>query len=72
MGNQERRKYCEEREIEKIERRPFENGMRELKNEKEKLEIEFRASLINEDAYKIKKNDILKRAHNLRMEIILI
>ena len=42
--------------------------MRELKNEEEKLEIEFRASLINEDAYKIKKNDILKRAHKLRME----
>lgn len=42
--------------------------MRELKNEEEKLEIEFRASLINEDAYKIKKNDILKRAHNLRMK----
>ena len=68
MGNQERRKYCEERAIEKMEREPFENGMRELKNEKEKLEGEFRASLINEDAYKIKKNDILKRAHNLRME----
>ena len=68
MGNQERRKYCEERAIEKMKREPFENGMRELKNEKEKLEREFRASLINEDAYKIKKNDILKRAHNLRME----
>ena len=42
--------------------------MQELKNEEEKLEREFRASLINEDAYKIKKNDILKRAHNLRMK----
>ena len=70
MGNQERetRRYYEEREREKMERRPFENGMRELKNEEDKLEIEFRASLINEDAYKIKKNDILKRAHNLRMK----
>ena len=70
MGNQERKtiRYHEERAREEAERRPFENGMRELKNEEEKLEIEFRASLINEDAYKIKKNDILKRAHNLRMK----
>ena len=70
MGNQERetRRYYEEKEREKMERRPFENGMQELKNEEKKLEREFRASLINEDAYKIKKNDILKRAHKLRME----
>ena len=70
MGNQERetRRYYEEREREKMERRPFENGMQKLKYEEEKLEIDFRASRINEDAYKIKKNDILKRAHNLRKE----
>ena len=70
MGNQERetRRYYEEREREKMERRPFENGMQKLKYEEEKLEIDFRASRINEDAYKIKKNDILKRAHKLRME----
>jgi hypothetical protein len=54
--------------IEEMERQSFENRMQELKNEEEKLEREFRASLINEDAYKIKKNDILKRAHKLRME----
>ena len=70
MGNQERetRRYYEEKEREKMERQSFENRMQELKNEEEKLEREFRASLINEDAYKIKKNDILKRAHKLRME----
>ena len=70
MGNQERetRRYHEERRIEVLERKAFENRMQELKNEEEKLEREFRASLINEDAYKIKKNDILKRAHKLRME----
>ena len=70
MGNQERekRRYNEERRMEEMERQSFENRMRELKYEEEKLEREFRASLINEDAYKIKKNDILKRAHKLRME----
>ena len=70
MGNQERetRRYHEERRIEVLERKAFENRMQELKNEEEKLEREFRASRINEDAYKIKKNDILKRAHKLRME----
>ena len=71
MGNQERerRRYYEEREKEEaIEKLQFENGMQKLKNEEEKLEFEFRASRINEDAYKIKKNDILKRAHNLRMK----
>ena len=71
MGNQERekreRRLCEE-EREIAARQKFENEMQELKNEEKKLEREFRASLINEDAYKIKKNDILKRAHNLRME----
>lgn len=67
MGNQERkRREYEKRE--EWERQLFENEMQELKNEEEKLEREFRASLINEDAYKIKKNDILKRAHNLRMK----
>ena len=67
MGNQERkRREYEKRE--EWERQLFENRMLELKNEEKKLEFEFRASLINEDAYKIKKNDILKRAHNLRME----
>ena len=66
MGNQERekRRYNEERMREEM----VENRMRELKIEEAKLESEFRASLINEDAYKIKKNDILKRAHKLRME----
>ena len=54
--------------VEEMERQSFENRMQELKIEEEKLEREFRASLINEDAYKIKKNDILKRAHKLRME----
>ena len=70
MGNKERetRRYHEERQIEVLERKAFENRMQELKNEEEKLEREFRTSLINEDAYKIKKNDILKRAHNLRMK----
>lgn len=70
MGNQERekRRYNEERRIEEMERQSFENRMHELKFEEEKLETKFRASLINEDAYKIKKNDILKRAHKLRME----
>ena len=68
MGNQERekkRRYYEERKREEMER---EYRLQELKNEEKKLESEFRASLINEDAYKIKKNDILKRAHKLRME----
>ena len=70
MGNQgrEKERYHKERRIEELERKAFENRMQELKNEEEKLEREFRASLINEDAYKIKKNDILKRAHKLRME----
>ena len=70
MGNQERerRRYYEEREKEEYIKNLFENRMQELKYEEKKLEIDFRASLINEDAYKIKKNDILKRAHNLRME----
>jgi hypothetical protein len=68
MGNQEKRRYNEERMMEQMERQSFENRMQELKYEEEKLEREFRASLINEDAYKIKKNDILKRAHKLRME----
>ena len=70
MGNQERekRRYNEERYREEMERQLFENRMQELKYEEEKLEFEFRASRINEDAYKIKKNDILKRAHKLRME----
>ena len=70
MGNQERetRRYYEEREREEAIEKLFENRMQELKYEEEKLEREFRASLINEDAYKIKKNDILKRAHKLRME----
>ena len=70
MGNQERetRRYNKERMIEEMERQSFENRMQELKYEEAKLESEFRASLINEDAYKIKKNDILKRAHNLRMK----
>ena len=67
MGNQERERRVERKKEEAIEIL-FENEMQELKNEEEKLEREFRASLINEDAYKIKKNDILKRAHNLRME----
>ena len=69
MGNQERekkRRYYEEREREREREREY--RMQELKNLEEKLEREFRASLINEDAYKIKKNDILKRAHKLRME----
>ena len=67
MGNQEKekkRRYYEERERE----REIEYRMQEFKNEEEELEREFRSSLINEDAYKIKKNDILKRAHKLRME----
>jgi hypothetical protein len=70
MGNQERekRRYNEERRIEEMERQSFEKRMEELKYEEAKLDAEFRASLINEDAYKIKKNDILKRAHKLRME----
>ena len=70
MGNQERerRRYYEEREKEEYIKNLFENRMQELKYEEKKLEIDFRASLINEDAYKIKKNDILKRAHNLRMK----
>ena len=70
MGNQERetRRYKAEREKEAAIEYRFENRMLELKNEEKKLEFEFRASLINEDAYKIKKNDILKRAHNLRKE----
>ena len=70
MGNQERerKEYYEERKKEEAIEKRFENEMQELKNEEEKLEREFRASLINEDAYKIKKNDILKRAHKLRME----
>ena len=69
MGNQERERRRVEIEREKKEEEYlFKNRMEELKNEEKKLEIEFRASLINEDAYKIKKNDILKRAHNLRME----
>ena len=67
MGNQERERRVERKKEEAIEIL-FENEMQELKNEEEKLEREFRASLINEDAYKIKKNDILKRAHNLRMK----
>ena len=68
MGNQEREKerIYEEREREREREREY--RMQELKNLEEKLEREFRASLINEDAYKIKKNDILKRAHKLRME----
>ena len=69
MGNQERekeRRIYEEREREREREREY--RMQELKNLEEKLEREFRASLINEDAYKIKKNDILKRAHKLRME----
>ena len=67
MGNQERkRREYEKRE--EWERQLFENRMQELKYEEKNLEREFRASLINEDAYKIKKNDILKRAHNLRKE----
>ena len=70
MGNQgrEKERYHKERRIEELERKAFENRMQELKNEEEKLEREFRASLINEDAYKIKKNDILKKAHKMRME----
>ena len=70
MGNQERerKEYYEERKKEEAIEKRFENEMQELKNEEKKLEREFRASLINEDAYKIKKNDILKRAHKLRME----
>ena len=70
MGNQERerRRYYEEREKEEYIKNLFENRMQELKYEEKNLEREFRASLINEDAYKIKKNDILKRAHKLRME----
>ena len=68
MGNQERERYNEERMMEQMERQSFEKRMQELKYEEEKLEIDFRASRINEDAYKIKKNDILKRAHKLRME----
>ena len=71
MGNQERerrRVEIERRAVREKEEAIFENRMQELKNEEEKLEREFRASLINEDAYKIKKNDILKRAHNLRMK----
>ena len=49
MGNQERetRRYHEERQIEVLERKAFENRMQELKNEEEKLEREFRTSLIN-------------------------
>ena len=68
MGNQERERRRVEIEREKEEAIFEKNRMLELKIEEEKLEKEFRASLINEDAYKIKKNDILKRAHNLRME----
>ena len=64
MGNQEKKI----REYEKKREREIEYRMQELKYEEEKLEIDFRASRINEDAYKIKKNDILKRAHNLRKE----
>ena len=64
MGNQEKKI----REYEKKREREIEYRMQELKYEEEKLEIDFRASRINEDAYKIKKNDILKRAHNLRMK----
>ena len=67
MGNQESERKAEREKEAAIEYR-FENRMLELKNEEKKLEFEFRASLINEDAYKIKKNDILKRAHKLRME----
>ena len=49
MGNQgrEKERYHEERRIEELERKAFENRMQELKNEEEKLEREFRASLIN-------------------------
>ena len=71
MGNQERerrRVEIERRAVREKEEAIFENRMQELKNEEKKLEIEFRASLINEDAYKIKKNDILIRDHYLRME----
>ncbi len=70
MGNQERekRRYYEEKQRERKIESEIEYRMQEFKNEEEKLEREFRASLINEDAYKIKKNDILKRAHKLRME----
>ena len=67
MGNQEKRRVEREKE-EAIEYHLFENRMQELKFEEEKLESKFRASLINEDAYKIKKNDILIRDHYLRME----
>ena len=62
MGNQESERNAEREKEAAIE------YLQELKNEEKKLEREFRASLINEDAYKIKKNDILKRAHNLRKE----
>ena len=61
---EKKRRYYEERERE----REIEYRMQEFKNEEEKLEREFRSSLINEDAYKIKKNDILTRDHYLRME----
>ena len=68
MGNQGREKERYHKEREEMERQSFEKRMEELKYEEAKLDAEFRASLINEDAYKIKKNDILKRAHKLRME----
>lgn len=57
-----------EKEKKNNEEQAIEYKMKTLQYEKEKLEIEFRANIINEDTYKIKKNDILIRDHYLRME----
>ena len=57
-----------EKEKKKYEEEAIEYKMKTLQYEKKKLEIEFRANIINEDTYKIKKNDILIRDHYLRME----
>jgi hypothetical protein len=66
MGSAEKER--KEKEKKKYEEQAFEYEMKALRYEKEKLEIEFRANKINEDTYKIKKNDILIRDHYLRME----
>ena len=66
MGSAEKER--KEKEKKKYEEQAFEYKMKTLQYEKAKLEEEFRANKINEDTYKIKKNDILIRDHYLRME----
>ena len=81
MGNEENKRrerrerrereeirYAKEKEEEKQEKLRFEERMRMLQDEERELEMDFRANVINEDAYKIKKNNILKRVHELKME----